>query len=88
MENDRAKDPHRDTILNSINEGVFTIDMNWRITSFNRAAARITGVQREDALGRPCSEVFRANVCEKACALKQTLLTRKPQVSTTAYMPS
>ena len=80
------QDPYRDTILNSINEGVFTVDMSWRITSFNRAAERITGVRQEDALGRPCSEVFRANVCEKACALKRTLLTQKPLVNTTAYI--
>ncbi len=33
----------RDIVLDSINEGVFTVDLNWRVTSFNRAAERITG---------------------------------------------
>jgi PAS domain S-box-containing protein len=69
--------------LNSINEGVFTIDMNWRITSFNRAAERITRVKSGDALGRPCYEVFRASICESACALKRTLATGKPMVNVT-----
>ena len=55
-----------DTILDSINDGVFTVDEQWRITSFNRAAERITGVKRADALGRPCCEVFRASICETA----------------------
>ncbi|MBW1951292.1 MAG: PAS domain-containing protein, partial [Deltaproteobacteria bacterium] len=31
------------TILESISDGVFTIDLNKRITSFNRAAQTITG---------------------------------------------
>ena len=35
------------TILDSITEGVFTVDSDWRITSFNRAAEKITGIPRE-----------------------------------------
>ena len=58
------------TILDSINDGVFTVDRQWRITSFNRAAERITGVARAEAIGRPCCEVFRASICESACALR------------------
>jgi len=68
---------HHDTILDSVNEGVFTIDLNWRITSFNRAAERITGVSRDQAIGISCSDVFRANICESACALKRTMAEGK-----------
>jgi len=75
-----------DPILNSINEGVFTVGPDWRITSFNRAAERITGVRREEALGRLCSEVFRASICEHSCALKRTWETGKPVVNATAYI--
>ena len=39
-------------ILDSINEGVFTVDNAWRITEFNHAAQRITGVSRAEALGQ------------------------------------
>jgi PAS domain S-box-containing protein len=39
------------TILDSITEGVFTIDSDWRITSFNRAAEKITAIPRERAIG-------------------------------------
>jgi PAS domain S-box-containing protein len=67
------QEKEQDIILDSINEGVFTVDRKWRITSFNRAAEKITGIKREQALGRPCCEVFRANICEKACALRQTM---------------
>jgi len=74
------------TILDSINEGVFTVDRDWRITSFNRAAERITGIPREQALGSPCSEVFRADICEKRCALRQTLSSGRPVVQATAHI--
>jgi PAS domain S-box-containing protein len=75
--------PQTATILDSIADGVFTVDLNWRITSFNRAAAEITGVPVAEALGRPCCEVFRANVCETACVLRHTLETGQPVVSRT-----
>ncbi len=72
---------HQDTILSSINDGIFTIDLNWRITSFNRAAEKITRVRSRDAIGRPCGEVFRTSICETACAMKKTLTTGKPMVN-------
>jgi len=64
---------HAAAILDSVADGVFTVDREWRITFFNRAAQEITGIPREEALGRPCREVFRASICESACALKKTL---------------
>jgi PAS domain S-box-containing protein len=80
--------PGSDPILDSINEGVFTVDSDWRITSFNRAAETITGVCRQDALGRRCSEVFRASICEGACALRRTFESGQPVVSATAHIIS
>ncbi|MBW1980906.1 MAG: sigma 54-interacting transcriptional regulator [Deltaproteobacteria bacterium] len=70
-----------EAILCSLNDGVFCVDANWRITCFNRAAAEITGVPREQALGRPCHEVFRSNICKKACALRFTMETGKPVIN-------
>jgi PAS domain S-box-containing protein len=63
------------TILDSIADGVFTVDRNWKITSFNRSAERITGVPRKEAIGQPCHDVFQANICQSACALKRTIET-------------
>jgi PAS domain S-box-containing protein len=76
----------QDQLLNSVPDGVFTVDSQWRITSFNRAAEQITGIRRQDAVGRPCCEVFRASICESACALKQTLATRRPVVNKVVYI--
>ncbi len=70
-----------ETILDSIADGVFTVDMNWRITSFNRAAEQITGVHKEEALGRICSEVFRASVCESGCVVRQAVESGQPVIN-------
>ena len=73
-------------ILESISDGVFTVDHNWRIMSFNRAAEKITGTPREEAIGRFCWEVFRSNMCEGDCALKRTMKENKSFVSTSTYI--
>ena len=68
----------QNVILDSISEGVFTVDLNWRITSFNQAAERITGIFCEKAIGRHCRDVLQADVCETGCTLRQTMETGKP----------
>ncbi|MFH1627939.1 MAG: sigma 54-interacting transcriptional regulator, partial [Pseudomonadota bacterium] len=75
-------------ILDSIAEGVFTVDKEWRITSFNRAAERITGIRKQDALERHCWDIFRASICENACALRKTIETGEPTVNQTLFIIS
>jgi PAS domain S-box-containing protein len=75
-----------EVILESISDGVFTVDQEWRITSFNRAAEHITGVPRQEAIGRSCSEVFRSSMCGASCALQQTLRTGKPIIGKSGYI--
>jgi PAS domain S-box-containing protein len=82
---ERAKTAN-EIILESISEGVFTVDHNWRIMTFNRAAEEITGTPRHDAIGRYCWEVFRSNMCEGACALKRTMKEGKSFVSSATYI--
>ena len=77
---------HNDIILESISDGVFTVDMDWKITSFNRAAERITGISREEAIGSPCFEVFRSNMCESECPLKRTMRSSKPIINRSGYI--
>lgn len=74
------------SILESISDGVFTVDGEWRITSFNRAAEEITGVKRKDAIGRLCSELFKSDMCESGCALKKTIDTGKPVIGKSGYI--
>ena len=73
-------------LLDSVPDGVFTVDADWRITFFNRAAEQITGVRRQEAIGQRCCDVFRASICETACALKQTLATRRPVANKVVYI--
>lgn len=75
-----------EAILESISDGVFTVDGDWRITSFNRAAEEITGIPREEAIGRFCSDVFRSSMCESDCALRQTLVSGRPVVGKSCYI--
>lgn len=75
-----------DSILESISDGVFTVGLDWHILTFNRAAETITGVPRAEAIGRRCSDVFRASTCETDCALRRTLKTGKPIVNKTAFI--
>ncbi|NQU06492.1 MAG: sigma 54-interacting transcriptional regulator [Calditrichaeota bacterium] len=69
------------TIVNSISDGVLAVDREMRVTFFNKAAEMITGSQREEVIGRQCWEVFRTNVCDKDCALRQTFKTGEPVIN-------
>jgi PAS domain S-box-containing protein len=73
-------------ILESISDGVFTVDHKWRITSFNLAAEEITGITRQEAIGKHCWEVFRSNMCETDCALRRTMKQGKPFIDTSTYI--
>jgi len=60
-------------IFENIPHGIFTVDHRGRITSFNRAAERMTGWPIDEVLGRPCRDVFQSSNCEKACFLFQSI---------------
>ena len=54
-------------ILNTMASGVFTVDLNLRITSFNQGAEKITGYRAEEIIGKDCSILkceFAQNKCE------------------------
>ena len=62
-------------ILDSVADGIFTVDLEFNIQSFNRAAERIIGISKAEALGQKCYHVFNANICQGNCALKHTIDT-------------
>lgn len=65
-------------ILESLEDGVFTVNKDFRIMSFNRAAAQITGIPKKEAIGQYCFNVFKTNVCNTGCILRQTIRTGEP----------
>lgn len=73
----REPDQFFNVILNSIADGVFTTDNEGKITFMNKAGEEITGFSNKEALGRYCFDIFRADICQSRCALKETLKTKK-----------
>lgn len=67
----------KDHILDSIAEGVFTVDKNFKINFFNKAAERITGQNRNDVIGKFCKHVFQSEFCFSECPISVVLQTRK-----------
>jgi len=80
------KENTTEIILESISDGVFTVNHNWKIMSFNRAAEEITGIARKEAIGSHCWEVFRSNMCESDCALKKTMKEGKSFLNSSTYI--
>ncbi|GAB4171511.1 MAG: sigma 54-interacting transcriptional regulator OrpR [Geothermobacteraceae bacterium] len=67
-----------EALLDSIADGVFTVDKDMRITSFNKAAGILTGIRPEDAIGRPCATIFHSEVCSSSCPLREARETGQP----------
>lgn len=82
----KRKEPEQffNVILNSIADGVFTTDNDGKITFMNKAAEEITGFSGKEAIGHYCFDVFRADICQSRCALKETLKTKKEIINLSA----
>ncbi|MCP4256410.1 MAG: PAS domain-containing protein [Planctomycetes bacterium] len=76
----------QNVILDSITEGIFTVDRDLRIISFNRAAEDITGISREQATGNFCTGILRADLCETNCALRKTMDTGEPVINKVVHI--
>ncbi|KJS81772.1 MAG: hypothetical protein JM58_16200 [Peptococcaceae bacterium BICA1-8] len=50
-------------VVNSIFEGVFTVDTDLNITTFNKAAEKITGYEKEEAIGQKCYKLLNSSHC-------------------------
>lgn len=64
-------------VLDAIEQGVFTVDSDTQITSFNRAAEVITGYRAEEAVGQQCADIFHTDLCHGICPLKQSIGTQE-----------
>jgi len=62
-------------IFDSISHGIFTIDSDGNITSFNRAAEELTGYKSSEVLGKPCARIFKTELCKTRCPLKSSIHT-------------
>lgn len=60
-----------EAVLEGVTEGVFAVDLDGRIASFNRGAERITGYEAAQVVGQGCGRIFRSAQCGRACPVKQ-----------------
>jgi PAS domain S-box-containing protein len=60
-------------ILDNLDVGIFTIDKGGRITFFNTEAEKISGYNRREILGEPCTEIFEDEDAQEVCLLKDTI---------------
>ena len=65
-------------ILDVLDQGVFTVDGNTCISSFNQMAERITGYAADEVIGVRCAEVFRTDLCDQVCPLRLSIASRRP----------
>ncbi|MEW6386017.1 MAG: PAS domain-containing sensor histidine kinase [Thermodesulfobacteriota bacterium] len=62
-------------IIQSVADGIITVDGEMRVTDLNQAAERLTGYSREKALGRFCGKVLQSSMCGRECPLKMAMST-------------
>jgi PAS domain S-box-containing protein len=70
-------DSRTDVILNSIAEGVITVDKEFKITFINAAAEQMTGFKKDDVIGKFCKGVFKSEFCFSNCPIAQVLKNGK-----------
>jgi PAS domain S-box-containing protein len=67
-----------EAIIDSIADGVMTLDRDMTITSFNRSAERITGYRADEVTGKLCRSVLRSKGCDESCPVRPLLSGGEP----------
>lgn len=73
-------------VIESVAEGVIAIDLNNKIQFLNQAAEKITGFNRDEAVGNYCFDILRSNICQKLCVLEETLSSRQGVINKPAII--
>lgn len=60
-------------ILDSLAEGIYTVDKDFKINSFNQAAERITGYTHEEVIGKFCKNILSSDRCVRDCPIARVL---------------
>src|SRR5690606_19653135 len=68
------RDPRRlralEATLDAIDEAIMTVDREYCVVGFNRAAEQLTGYTRRAALGGRCVEVCACRFCQHSCHIQ------------------
>jgi two-component system response regulator HydG len=68
-------------LLGDLRIGVFTVDANRKISSFNHAAELLTGYSEEEVVGKYCYQVFRNEICYGECKYHEAVLAEQKSLS-------
>jgi PAS domain S-box-containing protein len=60
-------------ILDNLDVGVFTVNRGGYITFFNREAEKVSGFNRRQVIGKPCSAIFEGVAARDMCLLKESI---------------
>lgn len=69
-------DKHINTLLNSVNDGIYILDNNRKIIFWNKSAESITGFTEEEVIGKSCSDNILQHIdqdgnqlCKSSCPM-------------------
>ena len=62
-------------IIQSLPDGIITVDGQLQVTDLNRAGEKLLGLSRQQALGKYCGEVLQSSLCGKECPLRMAMST-------------
>jgi PAS domain S-box-containing protein len=77
LKNTSQKEKDLLQILDNLPDGLFTMDKEGRISYFNSAAERITGISASDAMGMHCRQIFKTTTCQIGCPDKDSTQIEK-----------
>ncbi len=65
--------PQNHDLLDSVADGIFAVDSDMRIISFNHAVEEMTGYSRDEAIGQYCKDIFKSKMCREECSVQKTI---------------
>ncbi len=68
-------------LLGDLRIGVFTVDPERRIISFNKAAELLTGYKENEVIGKYCHQVFRNDLCPGECKFHEAVEAEQASLS-------
>lgn len=83
---DRAR-RRAEQVLETVSDGIYALDEQWRFTYVNPAAERLIGRDRQELLGRPTGEVFPESVGSTFDRHFREVFARRTPVSFEAHFP-
>jgi PAS domain S-box-containing protein len=60
-------------IIQSVPDGIITVDAQLKVTDLNRAGEKLIGISREEAVGSYCGAVLRSSLCGRGCPLQTAM---------------